>query len=122
MPHVLGEEPKLTVAAIDSRGQLIRAAIKTVPTTRDANEQIELQAKLLNYYLGSNKSNINQSHLWRGVQCTISDHICAVGGALTRSLGRMLATGVRTETRLTTFSTGTTKQIHIELVTGSCCM
>jgi len=25
-------------------------------------EQIELQAKLLNYFLGSNKSNINQSH------------------------------------------------------------
>jgi len=24
------------------------------------NEQIELQAKLLNYFLGSNKSNINQ--------------------------------------------------------------
>jgi len=24
-------------------------------------EQIELQAKLLNYFLGSNKSNINQS-------------------------------------------------------------
>jgi len=26
-------------------------------------EQIELQAKLLNYFLGSNKSNINQSHV-----------------------------------------------------------
>ena len=26
-------------------------------------EQIELQAKLLNYFLGSNKSNINQSYL-----------------------------------------------------------
>jgi len=25
------------------------------------DEQIELQAKLLNYFLGSNKSNINQS-------------------------------------------------------------
>jgi hypothetical protein len=25
-------------------------------------EQIELQAKLLNYFLGSNKSNINQTH------------------------------------------------------------
>jgi len=32
-------------------------------------EQIELQAKLLNYFLGSNKSNINQSRAlvaWRG--------------------------------------------------------
>ena len=28
---------------------------------RDILEQIELQAKLLNYFLGSNKSNINQS-------------------------------------------------------------
>jgi len=28
-------------------------------------EQIELQAKLLNYFLGSNKSNINQSGLLR---------------------------------------------------------
>jgi hypothetical protein len=27
-------------------------------------EQIELQAKLLNYFLGSNKSNINQSQLF----------------------------------------------------------
>jgi len=26
------------------------------------DEQIELQAKLLNYFLGSNKSNINQDH------------------------------------------------------------
>ena len=28
-------------------------------------EQIELQAKLLNYFLGSNKSNINQTGVWR---------------------------------------------------------
>jgi len=41
MPHVLGEEPKLTVAAINSRSQLIRAAITTVPTTRDANTPAE---------------------------------------------------------------------------------
>jgi len=32
MRHLLGEEPRLTVAAINSRGQLIRAAITTVPT------------------------------------------------------------------------------------------
>jgi len=36
MRHLLGEEPKLTVAAINSRGQLIRAEITTVPTTGDA--------------------------------------------------------------------------------------
>ena len=30
-------------------------------TKSDPFEQIELQAKLLNYFLGSNKSNINQS-------------------------------------------------------------
>ena len=30
---------------------------------RGSNEQIELQAKLLNYFLGSNKSNINQSRM-----------------------------------------------------------
>jgi len=36
MRHRLGEEPKLTVAAINSRGQLIRAAITTAPTTGDA--------------------------------------------------------------------------------------
>jgi len=36
MLHLLGEEPKLKVAAINSRGQLIRAAITTVPTTGDA--------------------------------------------------------------------------------------
>ena len=31
------------------------------PPTPHKDEQIELQAKLLNYFLGSNKSNINQS-------------------------------------------------------------
>ena len=31
-----------------------------VPTLHELQEQIELQAKLLNYFLGSNKSNINQ--------------------------------------------------------------
>jgi len=31
-----------------------------------SGEQIELQAKLLNYFLGSNKSNINQSTLGWG--------------------------------------------------------
>ena len=31
--HLLGEEHKLTVAAINSQGQLIQAAITTVPTT-----------------------------------------------------------------------------------------
>ena len=36
MRQLLGEEPKLTVAAIISRGQLIRAAITKVPTTGDA--------------------------------------------------------------------------------------
>ena len=37
------------------------------PTLKDTliHEQIELQAKLLNYFLGSNKSNINQSSQWR---------------------------------------------------------
>ena len=33
---------------------------------RNLLEQIELQAKLLNYFLGSNKSNINQSKDWSG--------------------------------------------------------
>ena len=36
MRHLLGEKPKLIVAAMNSRGQLIRAAITTVPTTGDA--------------------------------------------------------------------------------------
>jgi len=36
MQHLLGEDPKLTVAAINSWGQLIRAAITTVPTNGDA--------------------------------------------------------------------------------------
>ena len=36
MRYLFGEEPKLTVAAINSQGQLIRAAITTVPTTGDA--------------------------------------------------------------------------------------
>ena len=36
MLHLLGEEPKLTLAAINSLGQFIRAAIATVPTTGDA--------------------------------------------------------------------------------------
>ena len=36
MQHLLGEDPKLTVAAISSRGQLIRASITTVPTNGDA--------------------------------------------------------------------------------------
>ena len=36
MLHLLGEEPRLKVAAINSRGQLIRAAITTVSTTGDA--------------------------------------------------------------------------------------
>jgi len=36
MQHLLGEDPKLTVAAINSRGQFIRAAITTVPTNGDA--------------------------------------------------------------------------------------
>jgi len=34
---------------------------QTGATKQGAIEQIELQAKLLNYFLGSNKSNINQS-------------------------------------------------------------
>ena len=41
------------------------------------------------------------THEPRRVQCAISDHVSAVVGALTRSLGRMLATGMSTETRLT---------------------
>jgi len=36
MQHLLGEDPKLTVAAINSRGQPIRAAITTVPINDDA--------------------------------------------------------------------------------------
>ena len=35
MRHLLGEKPTLIVAAMNSRGQLIRAAITTVPTTGD---------------------------------------------------------------------------------------
>ena len=31
-------------------------------------EQIELQAKLLNYFLGSNKSNINQVRTWSSAE------------------------------------------------------
>jgi len=42
-------------------------------------EQIELQAKLLNYFLGSNKSNINQTLLdsdtFRGICLEISTFI-----------------------------------------------
>ena len=34
-------------------------------------EQIELQAKLLNYFLGSNKSNISQSQSWQDSAITI---------------------------------------------------
>jgi len=39
MRYLLGEDPKMTVAAINSRGQLIRAAVTTVPTTGDAIAQ-----------------------------------------------------------------------------------
>ena len=34
----------------------------------NVHEQIELQAKLLNYFLGSNKSNINQSSATHSLQ------------------------------------------------------
>ena len=35
--------------------------VMCIDTATKSGEQIELQAKLLNYFLGSNKSNINQS-------------------------------------------------------------
>ena len=74
MRHLLGEELKLTVAAINSRGQLIRAAITTVQ-----------------------RGMPSLPHQRRGVQCATSDPVSAVGVALTKSQGRMLAIGVRTE-------------------------
>ena len=62
MPN--GHTPRtLCVDDLDarSRGQNLKGNIKEEPSYRPF-EQIELQAKLLNYFLGSNKSNINQSH------------------------------------------------------------
>jgi len=43
-------------------------------------EQIELQAKLINYFLGSNKSNINQYiHIFGIARCQIFSMIGAEG-------------------------------------------
>ena len=44
------------------------------------HEQIELQAKLLNYFLGSNKSHINHMRgtLWKSERC-ISEWVCQRG-------------------------------------------
>jgi len=49
MRHLLGEQPKLTVAAIISRGQLIRAAITKVPTTGDAMANTPVERGAVRY-------------------------------------------------------------------------
>jgi len=48
-----------TVNRVKTENQNI--SVEDIITINQINEQIELQAKLLNYFLGSNKSNINQS-------------------------------------------------------------
>jgi len=75
MQHLLGEDPKLTVAAINSRGQLIQTAITTVPTNGDAMANTPAARGAVRY-LGPR-------------------FFC--GGCP----DMMLATGVRTETQLT---------------------
>jgi len=49
MCHLLGEEPELTVAVINSRGKLIRAVITTVPTTGDVMAQTPAERGAVRY-------------------------------------------------------------------------
>jgi len=59
----LHKHPTAPSAELEFSGQSEQAPFPAAAL----NEQIELQAKLLNYFLGSNKSNINQFpalHYW----------------------------------------------------------
>ena len=71
IPHgLLGSEPRESVngvprhRSVRSRSEFLSccACFSSEISSLFVIEQIELQAKLLNYFLGSNKSNINQSY------------------------------------------------------------